>query len=175
MTAPPDFSQSSTPYRLLVPRHPPHALNSLATSPVPPLAPLRVERMQASLATCFGPTHAVRHASSLDDVLFPILRLVSNVLDKTSTHAFDGSPHLLHESRSSMRLRIHQVVKEPKPSKRPEASGSVTTNLSRGWLHRLRTPQAVVWLSLASRRRLYPRSVGRGCQSGFQDFFSAAS
>ena len=30
LTAPPDFSQSSTPYSLLVPRHPPHALNSLA-------------------------------------------------------------------------------------------------------------------------------------------------
>ena len=31
LTAPPDFSQSSTPFRLLAPRHPPHALNSLAT------------------------------------------------------------------------------------------------------------------------------------------------
>ena len=31
MTAPPDFSQSSTPYSLLAPRHPPHALSSLAT------------------------------------------------------------------------------------------------------------------------------------------------
>ena len=30
LTAPPDFSQSSTPFRLLVPRHPPHALTSLA-------------------------------------------------------------------------------------------------------------------------------------------------
>ena len=30
MTAPPDFSQSSTPFRLLAPRHPPHALTSLA-------------------------------------------------------------------------------------------------------------------------------------------------
>ena len=31
MTAPPRFSQSSTPYSLLVPSHPPHALSSLAT------------------------------------------------------------------------------------------------------------------------------------------------
>jgi hypothetical protein len=31
LTAPPDFSQSSTPYSLLVPSHPPHALSSLAT------------------------------------------------------------------------------------------------------------------------------------------------
>ena len=31
LTAPPDFSQSSTPYSLLAPRHPPHALSSLAT------------------------------------------------------------------------------------------------------------------------------------------------
>ena len=31
LTTPPDFSQSSTPLRLLVPRHPPHALTSLTT------------------------------------------------------------------------------------------------------------------------------------------------
>lgn len=31
LTAPPDLSQSSTPFSLLAPRHPPHALNSLAT------------------------------------------------------------------------------------------------------------------------------------------------
>ena len=31
LTAPPDFSQFATPFSLLVPRHPPHALNSLAT------------------------------------------------------------------------------------------------------------------------------------------------
>ena len=31
LTASPCFSQSSTPYSLLVPRHPPHALRSLAT------------------------------------------------------------------------------------------------------------------------------------------------
>src|SRR2546430_1160353 len=30
LTTPPDLSQSSTPFRLLVPRHPPHALTSLA-------------------------------------------------------------------------------------------------------------------------------------------------
>lgn len=31
LTAPPGLSQFSTPYSLLAPRHPPHALNSLAT------------------------------------------------------------------------------------------------------------------------------------------------
>src|SRR5437762_5547756 len=30
LTAPPGLSQSSTPFRLLAPRHPPHALTSLA-------------------------------------------------------------------------------------------------------------------------------------------------
>ncbi len=43
LTAPPDFSQSSTPFRLLAPRHPPHALNSLATllTPSPRVATSR--------------------------------------------------------------------------------------------------------------------------------------
>lgn len=36
LTARPDLSQSSTPFRLLVPRHPPHALTSLAAPPRPP-------------------------------------------------------------------------------------------------------------------------------------------
>ena len=36
MTAPPDLSQSATPLSLLAPRHPPHALTSLAAPPHPP-------------------------------------------------------------------------------------------------------------------------------------------
>ena len=35
LTAPPGLSQSSTPFRLLAPRHPPHALTSLAASLTP--------------------------------------------------------------------------------------------------------------------------------------------
>ena len=35
LTAPPDLSQSSTPFCLLAPRHPPHALTSLAASLTP--------------------------------------------------------------------------------------------------------------------------------------------
>ena len=43
MTTPPDFSQSSTPFRLLAPRHPPHALTSLAAlfAPSPRVTALR--------------------------------------------------------------------------------------------------------------------------------------
>ena len=38
LAAPPDFSQSSTPFSLLAPRHPPHALTSLAAPPNTPHA-----------------------------------------------------------------------------------------------------------------------------------------
>src|SRR5215213_2744771 len=42
LTTPPDLSQSSTPFSLLVPRHPPHALTSLAALFAPSLvSPLR--------------------------------------------------------------------------------------------------------------------------------------
>ncbi len=37
MTAPPGLSRPPTPDRLLAPRHPPHALTSLATPPPPPI------------------------------------------------------------------------------------------------------------------------------------------
>ena len=59
MTAPPELSQSSTPLCLLVPRHPPHALTSLATL-FPPSVDVSIlrcphlsrETKNATLARC---------------------------------------------------------------------------------------------------------------------------
>ena len=53
LTTPPRFSQSSTPYSLLAPRHPPHALSSLATL-LPSSIRLAASRSQKQvLATSF--------------------------------------------------------------------------------------------------------------------------
>lgn len=49
LTAPPGLSRPPTPDRLLAPRHPPHALTSLATPPPPP--PSRTRERRATNST----------------------------------------------------------------------------------------------------------------------------
>src|SRR5690348_5930558 len=77
LTAPAGLSQFSTPYSLLAPRHPPHALSSLATllSPSPGSNPSSLESRVSYLRS----PQPMGIGSGGDDVLFPFLRLVSNI------------------------------------------------------------------------------------------------
>src|SRR5215210_7890471 len=74
LTAPRNLSQSSTPFRLLVPRHPPHALKSLAAPPNRPrphTGSLRNPARQRTAGLLSKPTINFAHSPVV------LLRLVS--------------------------------------------------------------------------------------------------
>jgi hypothetical protein len=75
LAAPPDLSQSSTPYSLLVPRHPPHALSSLATLFSP--SPRVTTKLRLKPCESYLPGHP--QAGRPKTIIVLILRLVSNV------------------------------------------------------------------------------------------------
>jgi hypothetical protein len=78
LTAPPGLSRPPTPYSLLAPRHPPHALSSLATPPSSP-ALANGSRDGSSYLPHRSP------GGVTISLAFSLLRLVSNVLDATPT------------------------------------------------------------------------------------------
>ena len=86
MTTPPDFSQSSTPFSLLVPRHPPHALTSLAAlfHSLALVLPLRQRSRTLLPARLF---HSPVWDRRVRRCCLSLLRLVSCVADRSSAPA----------------------------------------------------------------------------------------
>jgi hypothetical protein len=137
LTAPPGISQSSTPFCLLAPRHPPHALNSLATLFNPPL--------------CFhfgGNSQCVTipglHRAGLrDDCSYSFSLESHRHLSARCLTEFPlpgSQPNNLRPSSicNLMRLRAHQVVKDPvRLELSPEPQQSLWTAPPR------KSPQAV--------------------------------
>ena len=143
LTASPDFSQSATPYSLLVPRHPPHALNSLATL-FPPSIPRPPHATTPFLETVAIRKHIVAgrnkahltittnrptKADGLDDNVLFLLRLASFYLNSTHvTPSFTQPAELtcvnppccdpLEVTQVLIATSCNQVVKDPSRSSR---------------------------------------------------------
>ena len=137
MTAPPCFSQSSTPYSLLVPSHPPHALSSLATL-FPPSARGSPRRRPNRIAPVWcirrrGPLTSDENESQLPPDAPPLSWQNgrhcsfshSKARARESLKYFTSDPHrtarrLLRDVRDKfdverrylMRLHVRQVVKD---------------------------------------------------------------
>lgn len=124
MTAPPDFSQSSTPFRLLVPRHPPHALTSLAALLAPPLR--RRNRTASTLPASIFPSHL--GATRADDLFLTskarVLSLHCHALGHHSHRTnppFRAGPIRRQWHRTDATNLLHHVVKD-RSRERPNRS-----------------------------------------------------
>ena len=144
LTAPPGISQSSTPFRLLAPRHPPHALNSLATLFNPPLCFHIDEPCNVS------PIPSLHRAGLRDDCSYSFSLESHRHLSALCLSEFPLPGSRTHNERPSsincnlMRLRAHQVVKDPvRFELSPEPQQSLWTAPPR------KSPQVVVQLALA--------------------------
>ena len=106
LTARPDFSQPSTPFRLLVPRHPPHALTSLAALPGPP--PPHPRQQVPNILPASTSIHSPR-VRAMDDDLFwsTLLRLVSSECRQPpAPMTRPGPPELTTAARSHRRCNL---------------------------------------------------------------------
>lgn len=112
LTASLGLSRSSTPYSLLVPRHPPHALNSLATSPQPSTArsPLRTpvllrHRKRSVLFSGGRGTSSPGRRRYRPSLLF--LRLESNTFSRPPPPLADRLSTTDPRKRCSLKMRLH--------------------------------------------------------------------
>ena len=117
LTAPPDLSQSSTPFRLLAPRHPPHALTSLAAPPYTPHACCQAREGSggtSSLPWPEPPEHYRMISPSKARVTF---RQASHSTARTrSGLAAFACPDRTAQGRRSDATRTHTLSKTNKPT-----------------------------------------------------------
>ena len=127
LTAPPDLSQSSTPFRLLAPRHPPHALTSLAAPPYTPHACCQAREGSggtSSLPWPEPPGHYRMISPSKARVTF---RQASHSTARTrSGHGFRYAPcsPQPHSTRPSIRCYSHTHVVKDQQANMPHSTSA---------------------------------------------------
>ena len=130
MTTPPDFSQSSTPFSLLVPRHPPHALTSLAAlfHSLALVSPLRQRSRTFLPARLF---HSPVWYRRVRRCCLSLLRLVSCVADRSSAPASAGA-HSRANQTEDKRHRIKMQLLAYPSCQRSVAIGAAVSGHSAG-------------------------------------------
>ena len=172
LTAPPDLSQSSTPFRLLAPRHPPHALTSLAAPPSTPHACCQAREGSggtSSLPWPEPPGHYRMISPSKARVTF---RQASCFTDGTCLSlAALTRPNRTAQGRRSDATRTHTLSKTNKPTcltaHQPPSTKYSWLKVSRG-----RLDMPLLDLSIGRPRRVL---YWRCClvSTGLANFFSS--